>query len=952
MIYFRSVPADYSLPADGAESSTAAGQSGHTAECRVRSFSDSDLHSKKPQSAVYTQEMKPSTSILAAGSAAVHDHGVGRRARAASDMSELICASQRTAFSTNAASNSGCVQIVNTKTTTVTDSPAAAAASADAWMWKWGTLPKKKRTKSCASDLQGLAHQSTTGIQHPIVSVPPPISSSSGAVHGDRTLSNSRGRSVSLPLLALLEESKSAHSRHRRRHSPKGKQHPLFQTVTAVETDIPSAHSMQRLNADDAGAAEDFASMHAAAARDTSAFHSLSLCGDCLSDSAVSPPNTQELWRLLEERRITPRDIVSIGGPPERALMRSPDLVVILQDYLLPVPIAEHLLVLLKDRRDQEDRGDEWLGEQLQKFLTASDHTWPEWAGRRISQWGSGAETRVDAHPDNKELTWARIPWQESFSDLVQAYRVQDIHNMYAAGAVIADKELFAASPLLQDMVSVGHGKHALSYRELWHRQQQQQQTIGANMSFTALLTLDAGHSSSLYCDYHDLGKWHSEDAHDGYGVGYALHTDRASEGSESQHSLPMLVGLDDDHLHSGLLPASVLNSADALTVPVTPAPTVATSPFPHSAATYMHDAPYRSLSNRAPASSFDGDSSQAEGDTDTDNISLQDIDLDDISPEPAGGDFYESDTDSYLSLSLEEEDMGGAAGAGAFISGAKAGTPAPLGSPQGAGPTGIPLMRRRFKRYRYRKVLVPSQEQLEMLNLQEGPNDIAFELEGCAPLKSCLFVWPSDARIVVTDLAGIFSKSNRNSGVWISFLGGGSYYSSTASKTEFDSCIRLFAGLHQQGYRIIYMAQGAQSSATSPSAALLSSQEYLSSIKASTGESLPPGPVFKSPDSLVRAFGAARTEVFKASALRGVKSLFPSSHNPYHACFCTRESDAIPFARFGFSEGRIFLVSENGDIKSANRTCVLSFPRLSELLHQIFPLVIGTLLHCLRAID
>ena len=812
-------------------------------------------------------------------------------------------------------------------------------------MWKWGTLPKKKRTKSCASDLQGLAHQST--------SAPPPSSSSSGAVHGDRTPSDSRGRSVSLPLLALMEENKYTHARHRRRHSPKGKQYPLFQTVTAVEADIPSAHSVSRLNADEAGAAEDFALMHAAAAQDTSAFHSLSLCGDCLLDSAASPPNTQELWRLLEERRITPRDIVSIGGPPERALMRSPDLVVILQDYLLPVPIAEHLLVLLKDRSDQEDSGDEWLGEELQKFLTASNHTWPEWACRRISQWGSNSETRVDAHPDYKELTWARIPWQESFSDLVQAYRVQDIHSihhMYAAGAAIADKELFAASPLLQDMVSVGHGKHALSYRELWHRQQQQQQTIGANMTFTALLTLDAGHSSSLYCDYHDLGKWHSEDAHDGYGVGYALHTDRASEGSESQHSLPMLVGLGDDHLHSGLLPASVLDSADARTVPVTPAPTVATSPFP--AATYMHDAPYRSLSNRAPASSFDGDSSQAEGDTDTDNISLQDIDLDDISPEPAGGDFYESDTDSYLSLSLEEEDMGGAAGAGAFISGAKAGTPAPLGSPQGAGPTGIPLMRRRFKRYRYRKVLVPSQEQLEMLNLQEGPNDIAFELEGCAPLKSCLFVWPSDARIVVTDLAGIFSKSNRNSGVWISFLGGGSYYSSTASKTEFDSCIRLFAGLHQQGYRIIYMAQGAQSSATSPSAALLSSQEYLSSIKASTGESLPPGPVFKSPDSLVRAFGAARTEVFKASALRGVKSLFPSSHNPYHACFCTRESDAIPFARFGFSEGRIFLVSENGDIKSANRTCVLTFPRLSELLHQIFPLVIGTLLHCQRAID
>jgi phosphatidate phosphatase PAH1 len=239
---------------------------------------------------------------------------------------------------------------------------------------------------------------------------------------------------------------------------------------------------------------------------------------------------------------------------------------------------------------------------------------------------------------------------------------------------------------------------------------------------------------------------------------------------------------------------------------------------------------------------------------------------------------------------------------------------------------------------------LVPSQEQLELLELQDGPNDIVFELEGCTPLKSCLFVWPADAKVVVTDLEGVFSRqqSNRNSGVWISFLGGGSYYSSAVSKTEFDSCIRLFAALSRQGYRIIYLAQGTQSSATT-AAALLSSQEYLASFKATTGERLPAGPVFRSPDSLVRAFGAARTEVFKASALRGVKSLFPAAHNPYHACFCVREGDAIPFARFGFPEGRIFMVSDKGVIRSANRTCTLSFPKIYELLHQIFPQVIGT---------
>jgi len=194
-----------------------------------------------------------------------------------------------------------------------------------------------------------------------------------------------------------------------------------------------------------------------------------------------------------------------------------------------------------------------------------------------------------------------------------------------------------------------------------------------------------------------------------------------------------------------------------------------------------------------------------------------------------------------------------------------------------------------------------------------------------------------------------------------VSFLGGGSYFAAfteqeRARQRQHDSSIRLFAQLRQQGYRILYISTTATTTqamstltAVSGASVLLSSTDYLSRIQASTGECLPAGPIFKSPDSLVRAFGAARTDVFKASALRGVKSLFPTTHNPYHACFCTKESDAIPFARFGFPEGRIFLVNADkgggeGEIyTAASRVLKLTFPRLFELLYQIFPLVIDS---------
>jgi hypothetical protein len=351
-------------------------------------------------------------------------------------------------------------------------------------------------------------------------------------------------------------------------------------------------------------------------------------------------------------------------------------------------------------------------------------------------------------------------------------------------------------------------------------------------------------------------------------------------------------------------------------------------------------------------------DCDEAATTTDHDELSLQDIDLDDISPEPAGGDFYDSDTDSYLSLSLDDSIITSPEqGPASYGSSSSKDSKFPFQGQQhqqGNGKdssgreheaaAGSTDNRRRYRKYRYRKVLVPAQEQLNMLGLLDGGNEVEFHLDGCAPLRSQLFVWPEDARIVVTDLEGVFSKDTTRhaTGVWVSFLGGGSHYSmstvAAASKNkskEMDHCIRLFAGLHKQGYRVIYIAQNSPGSTSPP---LLSSKEYLSSIKASTGECLPPGPIFKSPESLVRAFGASRTDVFKASALRGVKSLFPAGFNPYHACFCTRESDLVPFSRFGFPEGRIFLVTDSNEIKSANRTFNLNFAKMHELLQEIFP--------------
>jgi phosphatidate phosphatase LPIN len=261
-------------------------------------------------------------------------------------------------------------------------------------------------------------------------------------------------------------------------------------------------------------------------------------------------------------------------------------------------------------------------------------------------------------------------------------------------------------------------------------------------------------------------------------------------------------------------------------------------------------------------------------------------------------------------------------------------------------------LPKRRFKKYRYRKVLVPSQEQLSLFKLKDGLNQIAFDLDGCPALKSSLFLWPAHAKIVVADLEGVFGKSRLSqrysSGgatTWMSFFGGNNRPHESSIK-DFDCSIELFCKISSQGYKIIYIAQ---SSMTKSPPSMQSSADYLQSIKTSDGRfHLPVGPIFKSPDSLVRAFGHTQTAmVFRAAALRGVKSLFPSNYNPFHAYFSAEESDPAPFERFGFSEGRIFLVGNNVIHTAANRTCVLSFQRLKELLFEVFPFVKGTQQYC-----
>eukprot|EP00604_Paraphysomonas_vestita_P003357 CAMPEP_0174818958 /NCGR_PEP_ID=MMETSP1107-20130205/1920_1 /TAXON_ID=36770 /ORGANISM="Paraphysomonas vestita, Strain GFlagA" /LENGTH=1171 /DNA_ID=CAMNT_0016031619 /DNA_START=297 /DNA_END=3809 /DNA_ORIENTATION=- len=301
----------------------------------------------------------------------------------------------------------------------------------------------------------------------------------------------------------------------------------------------------------------------------------------------------------------------------------------------------------------------------------------------------------------------------------------------------------------------------------------------------------------------------------------------------------------------------------------------------------------------------------------DDDNIeflSLEDISPDEILPGPARGDYDGSDTDSFYSLNLDDENSSHASG---VVGDSKVNS------------------KDTNRKYRYRKTLVPTQEQIKSLDLTDGKNEITFEVEG-SKVTAHIFVWPEDAKIVVADIEGALFVSGSGGGalgLMMSLWG----TSASARKETHEGLAQLFDSIAANGYRFLYIT-------TKPDT---SQKEQLlkSSAKGSARYvGLPAGPVFLPPNALIQTISSERTDLFKAAALRGVRSLFPPQHNPYHAAFGANARDVRAFDRCEIPLGRTFLVSEKGDVTTMTTVTVKrTFNEMNSLLHQLFPAVVDS---------
>eukprot|EP00923_Selenidium_pygospionis_P033730 GHVN01059143.1.p1 GENE.GHVN01059143.1~~GHVN01059143.1.p1 ORF type:complete len:251 (-),score=15.23 GHVN01059143.1:914-1666(-) len=151
----------------------------------------------------------------------------------------------------------------------------------------------------------------------------------------------------------------------------------------------------------------------------------------------------------------------------------------------------------------------------------------------------------------------------------------------------------------------------------------------------------------------------------------------------------------------------------------------------------------------------------------------------------------------------------------------------------------------------------------------------------------------------------------------------------------------KLFTGIHENGYQLLYLTARAIGQADT-------TRGYLFEGLAQEGQNqdkwmLPPGPLICSPDRLFDSFKREvidrRPYEFKIAALRDIRKLFPNNYNPFTAGFGNRDTDHRAYVYNGIPEARIFIVEPKGDIHHLNKITKYSdYPYMSTMCEAIFP--------------
>ncbi|XP_034252900.1 phosphatidate phosphatase LPIN3 isoform X3 [Thrips palmi] len=242
-----------------------------------------------------------------------------------------------------------------------------------------------------------------------------------------------------------------------------------------------------------------------------------------------------------------------------------------------------------------------------------------------------------------------------------------------------------------------------------------------------------------------------------------------------------------------------------------------------------------------------------------------------------------------------------------------------------------IPVERRSYYQApeKYRKTLRLSSEQIALLNLQEGTNEVVFSVttayQGTTRCKCNIYKWRYDDKIVISDIDGTITKSD--------VLG---HILPIVGKDWAQSGVaQLFTKIQNNGYRLLYLSARAIGQARV-------TREYLRSIK-QDDLSLPDGPLLLNPTSLMSALHREvierKPEEFKISCLRDIQALFPSHCKPFYAGYGNKINDVWAYRAVGIPIFRIFTINHRGELKhELTQTFQSSYLNMSCIVDQMFP--------------
>ena len=235
-----------------------------------------------------------------------------------------------------------------------------------------------------------------------------------------------------------------------------------------------------------------------------------------------------------------------------------------------------------------------------------------------------------------------------------------------------------------------------------------------------------------------------------------------------------------------------------------------------------------------------------------------------------------------------------------------------------------INLFKKKYKSF------FPSSNQIKELNLKPEKNEICFvcrtSSSGIQTLKSSIYLWPYNSKIVISDVDGTITRSDVL-GQLLPILG---------RDWTHEGITELFTKIINQGYKLIYLTSRAIGQSTM-------TKNYLDSL-IQEKKSLPPGPLIMSPDglftSLKREVIERKPHLLKIPVLSEIKNLFPQNTTPFFAGFGNRETDGVAYRYINIPLNNIFIIDTSSKVLRLGETKKTSYKLIADSVDEIFPFI------------